>query len=335
MGSLIKTKGGIYYGVFCHRGKRVWRTMGTRDPEEARRVFEVTAKEFVTWDRLTLVGFQKEILEMVEGKIGGRTHLLYTHSVREFIRIVGNRPLKSVNPYHIERFMARRLKEVSAVRVNIEFRSLKALFTRAVLFKMIDENPMEGLKQVRIPQRCPVFLSAAEFQKLIAAIDDPQFRSIVILAVCTAMRVGELASLRWENVDLERGVVHLINRDDFRLKSLRPRDIPINERVRAVLQALPRTSEFLFTGKYGNPFKPHTISHRFKRYARRAGLPQEVHFHTLRHTGASWLIQSNVPVSYVREILGHSSIMTTMLYSHSTADHLRESLLRLDSILGN
>lgn len=99
--------------------------------------------------------------------------------------------------------------------------------------------------------------------------------------------------------------------------------------------ALPRRSEFLFTGKYGNPFTPSTISHRFKNYARKAGLPAEVHFHTLRHTGASWLIQCNVPVAYVRDILGHSSITTTMLYSHNTTDHLRESLLRLGSFLAN
>jgi integrase/recombinase XerD len=118
------------------------------------------------------------------------------------------------------------------------------------------------------------------------------------------------------------------------LRNLHMREILINQRARSVLIALLRKAEYVFTGKYGRPFTEHAIASKFKKYVRRAGLPGEVHFHTL-HTGASWLVQSKVSVAYVREILGHSSITTTMVYSHNNADHLRESLLRLDSYLGN
>ena len=68
-------------------------------------------------------------------------------------------------------------------------------------------------------------------------------------------------------------------------------------------------------------------------YARQAGLPQGIHFHSLRHTGATWLVEGGVPITHVQALLGHSALSTTMVYAHTTPSHLRESVATLDDFL--
>jgi hypothetical protein len=72
--------------------------------------------------------------------------------------------------------------------------------------------------------------------------------------------------MRWDCVDREREGIHPVNMEDFRLRNIRMRDIPINQRARSVLIALPRKAEYVFTGKYGRPFTTHAISSKFKKY---------------------------------------------------------------------
>ena len=283
--------------------------------------------------RLTLQQFREQMVGLLRGKICGSTLALYCFSLRALSRVVGDLPIASLRAYHIELFMARRLEEVSAVRVNIEFRALRAMFSRAAVYGMVNENPMAGLKQVRLPRQEPRALSRKEFASLLSVIDNKEYRALVIVAVCTAMRAGEMASLRWQDVDLARGIIHLVNRDGFRLKGLRGRDVPLNHRAAQVLRVLPPRSERVFVNRRGTPYTTHTLSVWFKKYVRLATLPEDIHFHTLRHTGASWMVERKVPLPYIREILGHASITTTMIYAHSTVDHLRQSVLKLDPII--
>jgi integrase len=282
-----------------------------------------------------MVGFRDEILGLLEGRLAATTIRLYGDALKSFLRIVGDRPLSSLTPYHVERFLTQRLNEVSAAKVNIDYSCLKAAFARAVTYRMIPQSPFEGIKRVPIPEQQPRFLSRQEFERLFRVIHDPTTRSIVVLAVCTAMRLGELVNLRWQDVDLNAGLIQLNNRKDFRTKGRRNRVVPLNQRAKAVIMGLPRISEYLFVGKSRNRLLERSVSRRFKKCVRAAGLPEEIHFHSLRHTGATWLVQSNVPISYVKEILGHSSVTTTMIYAHSTTDHLRESMLRIDPFFEN
>jgi integrase len=162
-------------------------------------------------------------------------------------------------------------------------------------------------------------------------VDDEVIRSIVILAACTAMRLSEIANLRWKDVDLDRGFIHL----EEPIKNGKKRSVPLNREVQKVLHSQARVSEYVFVSGAGKPFRGKRISERFKAYARIAGLPEEIHFHSLRHTGATWLVESGVPLPYIKDICGHSSINVTMIYAHTTSEHLKESVFRLDKFLMN
>jgi len=280
----------------------------------------------------TLGVFSEDILTLLKGRIRESTLGLYSASLRSLKRCVGDQPVNSLSVADFEAFLARRLAEVSAVRSNIELRALRAMFNRACVCRMLLANPIAGVRPVRIVQREPRSLTRREFSRLLSTISDPAFRSFVIIAVCTAMRAGELASLRWADVDLRRRVIHLRNRDGFVTKGRKGRDIPINRQAEQAFRSLARRSESVFVNRRGRPHTSHSLSVRFKGYVRRAGLSEEIHLHCLRHTGASWMVERKVPLAYVKEILGHSSINTTMIYVHCNIDHLRSSLCQLDSL---
>ncbi|MBM2840931.1 MAG: hypothetical protein HW412_1459 [Bacteroidetes bacterium] len=290
-------------------------------------------KEFVSWKRLTLNQFHVELQRLLKGSLSLSTLQLYDQAFRMFTRIIGDRHLKRIMPYHVESYKAKRLEEVSATKVNIDLRNLRAAFNRAVQYKMIDSNPFSHLTSVSVPEKEPRFLSPEECRCLPRVVDDEQMKSIIIVTICTTLRLGELVNLKWFDVNFDKGFIHLQNRSDFVLKGKKRRSIPLNKMAGELLLRQRRDSEYVFSNREGQKLSGRHVSRKFKGYARKAGLSEEVHFHCLRHTGASWMVQNNVPISFVKEILGHSSITTTIIYAHATTNHLRGSVITIDRLL--
>lgn len=170
------------------------------------------------------------------------------------------------------------------------------------------------------------YLSFDEEQALLAELDPNVHRAgmggtkqrrwlrdnydLVILLLDTGARYGEIAGLRWSQLDFERRVIKL-----WRPKVRNESVIYMTERVAALLAARSqlRSSEFVFTNNRNGPRGHSSIAIR-KAFAR-AGL-HDCTIHTLRHTHATRLIQNGLSVYEVKEVLGHSDIKTTMRYAH-------------------
>jgi integrase len=335
MASLIQRANGTWYGVFSYQGKRVWRSTYSKSFDEAKKAVEVMEKDYVNWKNVTVLKFREQLSAILQGQLQDSTIDLFNQALSKLAELVGNKLLRAVSAYDVEIFKSKRLKEVSPPKVGIDFRMLKAAFNRAVQFGIIQKNPFVQVKNVQIPEREPLYLTPEDFDQLLSVITDHQLKAIVIFAVCTSMRIGEIVNVHWQDVDIKNTVVHLKNRPDFILKGKRQRRVPLNLTALSLLSTLERKSEFVFCNRKGERLTGRWVSRRFKRCARKAGLPEGIHLHSLRHSGASWLVQSNVPLGYVQRILGHSSITTTQIYAHSTPEHLRESVSRLDALFGS
>jgi integrase len=144
------------------------------------------------------------------------------------------------------------------------------------------------------------------------------------------MRLGEICNLSWEDLDFENRIIRIRNRDSFKVKGGHPRTIPMHAFIYREFNSLKHRSGYIFLNKKGLPQSSKNISRRFKKYVRKSGLSDEVHFHSLRHTCASLLIQEKTPIYEVQKLLGHKSISTTQIYAHLENEHLRQSLDRLD-----
>ncbi len=331
MASLVKTRSGIFYLVLSINGRRIWRSTGARTREEAEAVVREQYPEHLhTRSPGKLSDFLPQYLEYAEVNLAPSTVLLYRDSVRSFLRILGDKKLERYTAHDIERFKIVRAREVRPVRVNLEMRHLKSFYQTAVRWGMLAQNPFAGVKFVKIPPQRPVFFTREEFQRLLAAIPHQWFRDLVLFTVSTMLRNNEVVHLKWSSVDLRRRFIMVENTADHRLKTPQPHAVPMNEWVYQFLAARPHKTGNVFRFPDGRNLNIMYVSHQFTKYARAAGFPEGYHFHTLRHTGASWLVQDGVSVYAVQKLLGHSSIQVTMMYSHLVTSEMQESVNRIN-----
>jgi len=186
---------------------------------------------------------------------------------------------------------------------------------------------------IKVPDPDFDFLTFAETDRLIAGPRD-EWRMMIFLALRTGMRRGELLGLRWEDVDLSIGRIHVRQsyvREEFGTpKSGKPRLIPLGDDVIEALRFQRHDrGPLVFCDYHGKPLTPSLLMSPLKRALKRAGL-RHVGWHVLRHTFASHLVMRGVALKVVQELLGHSSIETTMIYAHLMPEIVRDGVRTLD-----
>ncbi len=258
-------------------------------------------------------------------KVSGlRSH----YEVKRIVKILeehfGSKRLRAITHGDIVQFKTDRLDKVvkfkkapsrqrSIATVNRELAVLRRMLSIALREGWILRHPFSGsdviislsneIKRTRI-------LSTDEEELLLDACDGPRERlkAIVICALDTGMRRGEILSLRWRDVDLE---TRRINIQAMNTKTLKSRSVPITPRLYTELEKLPRRGQE--TRVFGIT---DTIKRSWATAKRIAGI-DDLKFHDLRHTCATRLVQGGLPLAEVSRILGHTSIITTFRYANS------------------
>lgn len=240
--------------------------------------------------------------------------------------------LKKISPNHIENFIQLKLSETGEKIVSGYLRTLQAAFERAVELSYLQENVFKKIKKLKLTQNSPLFLSMHEFQKVVNNEKDNQLKLVYKLAVYTGMRMGEIRFLKWSSIDFDKNIIQVINHEHFETKSKKSRIIPIHSILKKDLLCLWEENyldEFIFSNR-GEVLKRNYLSTRFKKVIRRTGLNDKFHFHSLRHTFASWLVQKGVSIYQVSKLLGHASVKTTEIYSHLNNSDLKQSVELLE-----
>ncbi len=243
-------------------------------------------------------------------------------SLKHLAAFFGNRRLNHISAFLVEAYKSQRKAEVKPATVNRELALLKYMFNLAIKWGKASTNPVRQVKLFREEQKPFRTLSPEEADRLIEAAPS-HLKSILITALHTGMRRGEILSLKWENVDFSRGVIRV-----EKSKSGRVRSIPMHEKVREALVGLNRNGEYVFAWNNGEPRKH--IGTAFDMALKRANIVPRCRFHDLRHTFATRLVENGVDLVTVKELLGHSAIVTTMRYSHPSPKHKREAIAALD-----
>jgi integrase len=240
------------------------------------------------------------------------------------------RTLKGIKKSDVEKLkkersdsLTRYERKRSPATVNRELSVLSAILTLAVDDELIPSNPCRKVKPLRMDNTRNRYLSEDEEKRLLAALKGEEWlRSLVIAALHTGMRRGELFNLKWFDVDFTRGVIHV-----RQTKTDKDRDVPMNQTMRQMLESRPRASGYVFPS-------PRTggrlidIKHKFDE-ARTSANIKDFRFHDLRHTAATRLADAGVNVVVIAEILGHGDIRTTKRYSHAMEESKREAVEKL------
>ncbi len=331
MASLIN-RNGIFTIVYWDRKlcKRRWFSTHLRNEEDAKRYMESIIDSLEKPKRrLTLSTFSAQIQEYILTNLSKQTSSIYVRSLRFLQESVGDIEIRFLTTQHIEKMKQDRCKKVRNVTVNVNLRTIRAALNLATDWGLIENNPARRCKLLRVPVQDPVFLRLDEFLLLLKSVADGAFRRLFVLAVLTGLRRGEIANLCWEDLDFNRRCIRVRNRSTHTVKGMHPRTILMHSRVADIFQPIKQPSGYVFLGSKGRPINPPSITNKFKDYVRKCGLPDKLHFHSLRHTYASWLVQQSVPIYEVQKLLGHRSIATTEIYAHLEDEGLRHSIERL------
>ena len=328
---LFKRPNGYWYILQTVDGKTKWKSTGTSDKREALKKFYSSQPTDVTPVRnKSLAEFTKEFLAFAQATYARSSCNIFRVCLNNLRIITGDCSITMIDQRHVDLYKAERLSKRSPVTVNVELRSLRTILNYAVRWKLMQTNPFARVQLVRIPERPPLYFTKDEFRLLLSFIDQAWFKDLVIFTVMTGMRRGEVANLHWSDVDLDRKLVHIHSTTTFRAKWGKQRVIPLNDQVVELLRK--RTSKdpsnyvFIFQDK---KVREGYLSHRFKDYVRAAGISKRLHFHSLRHTHATWLVQDSVSIYEVQKLLGHSSIEMTQIYSHLLPEQLHATVNRL------
>ena len=214
--------------------------------------------------------------------------------------------LHEISSMMVEQYRSMRKARVKLSTVNREHQCLRHIFTKAIEWGKTINNPAKGIKLFRVENIRLRFLDKEEIQVLITCCDD-RIKPIVMAALNTGMRRGEIKNLRWKDIDLGRGIIYLLQ-----TKSGKPREIPINGILRKLLEWLPRKEEKVFDTS--------NLRKLYEKAVTDAKL-EDVNFHTLRHTFASHLVMAGIDLTTVKELLGHQTLEMTMRYAHLSKNH--------------
>lgn len=325
MATLFKRKNGIWYIVYNDSGRRVWMSTHTREKIEADRYYESIKPSLKDHKITCLEDLKRAILEYARINFRKGTADLYRTSLQHLIACEKNKPLRFITRLEAEHFKEYLVCRVSKVSANVYLRTIKTVFNTASRLNLIEENPFKDCRLLRVPMKQPAYLSKQDLSRLLNGLQDDCIRILVLFAILTGMRRGELINLHWSDIDLEKRLVHIRNRDSFVVKGMHPRSVPINQDLYRLILGISRKSDFVFVDKKGRNFNGSFVTKKFKQAVRTAGLSDLIHFHSLRHTFASYLVQSQTPLAEIQKLLGHSSVVTTQIYSHLEEDNLRNA----------
>jgi integrase len=234
------------------------------------------------------------------------------------------KPMTEVTPVHIESYKIHRRSKVADSTVNRELALLKRMFNLAITWDLfLGLNPVRKVKFFR-ELNIGLRVLSPEEEKALLQNAIPYLQDLICFALNTGLRIGEIFSLRWSNVDLQKGILAV-----FASKTQTIREIPINSETRRVLEAwnLNKKNENVFYNpQTGKPFVD--LKTGFALACEKSGI-SGVTWHTLRHTFASRLVNSGVDIVTVKELLGHSSISVTMRYAHTNIESKRAAVEKL------
>ena len=318
-------------------GKRIRQSTGTTDKTEAKALeakAKLEAYRIKQWDEKPEPTFDEVMVVYLTASEGKQSYpRLKQHTAR--LRLAfGGVAIAAITPAMITDYIAGRRKTVSPSSVNRELEVFSAAvnYCRAYLGWRL-RNPVErrSLKEPEGRVRWITRQEAVALMQATASSAAPYLADLVTTALYTGMRRGELLGLEWVRVDLTNDLIYL---EAEHTKAKKRRAIPLNATARAAILSRMRWrakhcpgSRWVFSNIDGQRID--SVKRSWATACKRAGI-EDYRFHDLRHTCAAWLVSEGVPLSEVRDLLGHSSVKVTERYAHLSPHRVREAVKILD-----
>ena len=291
-----------------------------------------------------------------KGKLRLSVYLNYRKHVKHIVAGLGDIWLQKLTPQQVQSFLTKKLDEgLSPKYVREMLGVLRLALKNAVQWGYISRNVCELVTRPRVPKHDIAPLTLEQAQRFRQHLQGHRFEVLITMAVVTGMRRGELLSLRWSDIDFQRGilqVLHTVDRftgygyvegEPKSAAGVRSIRLPAflmemlkQHRVQQVAQKSQAKTwqerDLVFPNSRGGYLHPNHLGEAFRELLEEAGLPS-IRFHDLRHSAATILLSMGVNIKVIQEMLGHSDISITLrVYGHLLPSMQQEAVDRWDSV---
>ncbi|MBR6162412.1 site-specific integrase [bacterium] len=316
----IYCKNGKYYSRFkIHGEQRHFLCQGAKSQREAQAI-EDAEKFKLRQQQAGLIKVAKKVtlsklieLLISDNKINNKDQKHINSKVNSILNYFGkDKDVSTIKRADIENYRGY-LKGLnySNSSINKYVCSLSKSFNLGISNEIIEKNPCSRLKKLKENNEIIRYLTESEEKRLLKELPE-YLKPIVICALQTGLRLGNILSLRWEQVDFDYNFIEILKQENKGHKDIK---LPLSKKLKEVLLQQPKDCDYIFR----NPetMKPYsTISFAWKSALKRANI-KNFRFHDLRHTVATRLVENGVDIMTIKEILAHSSIATTQRYMHT------------------
>ena len=329
---------------------RLLKKLSVEDVEKLKALMSIIP-EAASKEIVTLRVFAEEYRTLIQNN----RSISYLHSVNialnYFLEFSGPQtPINKISLKEIELFIMFLKKKVKK-GYAVYYRNLKSAFNKAKDWGYVKENYFIKIKLPKMQKLAPIFIDSDELARINEQINNDIVRDFVTIGFYTGMRLNEIVNLKWKNVNLDTRII-TVGDEEFMTKGRNQRFIPICDEAMEILSGKRKiengnnkggshevkvyhikkdsTEGYVFYKEDGEKFTGDYFSRRFKRACIAAGMNKSIHFHSLRHSFASNLAQKGVSLYSIKELLGHSSVSTTEIYSHLNLETLKEAISVLD-----
>lgn len=340
MAGLTK-KGKVYYALLHINGKTKWKRIGKVSYRDARDYVKIldskSDREKLGLIDIKPVSFKdltNHYLNYSRANKAQRTWERDITSTRVLSTYFGGLMVDSIDEEHVEFYKAKRQGEgVSNRTINIELLCLQSMLRKAIEWRSLAILPK--IKKLTVQEKPPRFLSQTELELLMNAAS-LWLRLILIVLRSAGLRSKQLRELKLDDADYDNDLLTVLNTKGNGYYS-----VSMNDELKAALLFLkdnyisphdkisPRQNHqkiYFYCNPDGKPIT--SFKTTFNKAVRRAGL-KNVTPHTLRHTFASHMVMSGVDLPTVKELMGHKSIVTTMIYAHLSDEHKARAIKKL------
>lgn len=255
-----------------------------------------------------------------------RTSRVYRYDLEMFFQFVGIVP-QQVKSHHIRMFLTylKTDRGYSNAALRRKLACLRSFFRLLTQEKMVEEDPTIGVITPRLGQRLPRVISPEDVKRLLWTarnMEKNASRSHTILQVLysTGARVSELCSINIEDIDFADGTIRVRGKGNKERIVLLT--VPAMNALLEHIQFRPAHGP-LFLNRSGKRLSPLTVQRTVREVGKRAGLSAKVTPHSLRHSFATHMLERGADVRVLQELLGHSNLATTQIYTHVSLAHER------------
>jgi len=246
---------------------------------------------------------------------------VYVDHNEKFLKFV-NKSFDQINIDDIKSFLAHLIADKeSAPRTVNQARSALLFYYNEVL-----QKGFTNIKTPKIKVSLPSVLTKEEMKRLFENTPNEKSKLMLMTLYSSGMRVSELVKLKWKDLELEQKVAWVRGG-----KGNKDRMIILSDAIVRKLTVLDRETEYIFPGQNG-PLTTRNIQEIVKLAAAKANIDKKVTPHTLRHSFATHLLEAGNDIRLIQELLGHSNLQTTQIYTHVSNEQKKKVVSPMDNL---